>query len=193
MIGRCAGGLALLVLLGCAAHPRPPSLPSAPEPFAPARDLGLVFVRGDGTAFLYTAVPTAPGTGVVIALPREGKVLRGQVSAERPPNEEYVQRPFGATVDAHRAMLRLQRQGEPMPALGVAVIGRPGVRLLRAGETLQAELDGAAPVESFRACASLEGAHLTVWSGRPLAGRRLWHVYYYLGYDTEEDCTPGDI
>jgi len=191
MIRRCSGGLALLLLLGCAHSPRP--RPQPPGRFDPARHLGLVFVRGDGTAILYAVAPVAPGTGVVIALPREGKVLRGQVGGARPPAEEYVQRPFGATVDAHRAVLRLQRQGEQMPALGVAVIGRPGARIVRAGGLLQAELDGAAPAETFRACASLEGAHLTVWSGRPLAGRRLWHVYYYLGYDTEEDCTPGDI
>ena len=45
---------------------------------------------------------------------------------------------------------------------------------------------------SFRHCASSEGLHLTVWSGSPTKGKRLWHEYYYLGYDAEPDCNESD-
>ena len=45
---------------------------------------------------------------------------------------------------------------------------------------------------SFRHCASSEGLHLTVWSGLPTKGKRIWHEYYYLGYDTEPDCNESD-
>ena len=34
--------------------------------------------------------------------------------------------------------------------------------------------------------------HFTVWSGKPLSGKRVWHRYHYLGYDVEADCKPKD-
>ncbi len=46
--------------------------------------------------------------------------------------------------------------------------------------------------EYFRQCASNEGLHLTVWTGKPLIGKRIWHKYYYLKYDTEADCKKKD-
>ena len=47
--------------------------------------------------------------------------------------------------------------------------------------------------EFLRSCASSEGLHLTIWRGRPLKGKRIWHWYYYLGYDVEADCTDADF
>jgi hypothetical protein len=44
----------------------------------------------------------------------------------------------------------------------------------------------------FRACATAEGLHLTVWENQPLVGRRLWHQYVYLGYDLEPTCKAVD-
>jgi hypothetical protein len=54
------------------------------------------------------------------------------------------------------------------------------------------DLDGNGTEEGFRSCASGEGLHLTVWYGEPLSTARLWHGYYYLGYDLESDCAPQD-
>ena len=50
------------------------------------------------------------------------------------------------------------------------------------------------PIElSFRSCTSMEGMHFTIWRGEPLTGKRLWHDYYYLGYDTEPTCKDVDF
>lgn len=54
------------------------------------------------------------------------------------------------------------------------------------------DLDQDGKPEYFRVCAATEGLHLTVWSGKPLVGKRIWHTYYYLGYDTEADCKKKD-
>ena len=43
-----------------------------------------------------------------------------------------------------------------------------------------------------RSCTSIEGLHLTIWSGTPLTSTRLWHAYWYLGYDVEPNCQPAD-
>ena len=47
--------------------------------------------------------------------------------------------------------------------------------------------------EYFRKCTSMEGVHFTVWTGKPLVGKRIWHNYYYLGYDVEPSCKEKDF
>jgi len=42
---------------------------------------------------------------------------------------------------------------------------------------------------TFQQCAGSEALHLTAWK----QGRRIWHGFYYLGYDVEPDCGPGEI
>ena len=32
-----------------------------------------------------------------------------------------------------------------------------------------------------------------MWEGVPLKSRRLWHEYYYLGFDVEPSCDDGDM
>lgn len=46
---------------------------------------------------------------------------------------------------------------------------------------------------SFRSCTSMEGIHFTIWRGEASPGKRLWHDYYYLGYDTEPTCKEADF
>ena len=41
-------------------------------------------------------------------------------------------------------------------------------------------------------CASSEGLHLSLWDGKPLESKRLWHFYYPLGYDVEPNCSPEE-
>ena len=55
------------------------------------------------------------------------------------------------------------------------------------------DIDRDGTPESYRECTSAEGVHLTVWTGEPLRGTRIWHHYYYLGYDVEPTCTEADI
>jgi len=76
------------------------------------------------------------------------------------------------------------------PAL--AVYGYSGA-FGKDGEMVTADLNSDGNKEYFRSCASSEGLHLTVWSGKPITGKRKWHEYYYLGYDIEPDCDPSDI
>jgi hypothetical protein len=42
---------------------------------------------------------------------------------------------------------------------------------------------------TFRQCAGTESVHVTAWR----RGVRIWHGYYYLGYDVKPDCKPSDI
>lgn len=57
---------------------------------------------------------------------------------------------------------------------------------------LQVDLDADGQSETFRSCTSQEGLHLTLWDGDPLSSARIWHVYFYLGYDVEPSCVEAD-
>ena len=72
---------------------------------------------------------------------------------------------------------------------GVAV---PPSRFRAGHQGPEVDLDGDGTAERFRICTSMEGLHLTVWSGAPLTGRRRWHQYHYLGYDVEPSCEDAD-
>lgn len=50
-----------------------------------------------------------------------------------------------------------------------------------------------APAETLRACTSSEGVHFTAWQGKPLHSKRLWHAYFYLGYEVERSCDDKDF
>jgi len=79
---------------------------------------------------------------------------------------------------------------DPM-ALAIAVAGS-GSGFTVAGGKVRADLNNDGRLASFRECASQEGLHLTVWGGEPLKSKRLWHEYYYLGYDVEPNCSEKD-
>jgi hypothetical protein len=78
------------------------------------------------------------------------------------------------------------RRGVPIVILGK--LPRATMR----GDTVLLAIEPGKPSWRFRSCATQEGIHITAWSGAPLTSPRRWHDYYYLGYDVEPDCTPGD-
>jgi hypothetical protein len=57
---------------------------------------------------------------------------------------------------------------------------------------IRGDIDGDGTEEWLRVCTSGEGLHLTIWSDLPLAGRRRWHRYFYLGYDVAASCVAAD-
>lgn len=56
----------------------------------------------------------------------------------------------------------------------------------------QTDIDGDGVQEFYRVCTSTEGVHMTVWNGHWVENRRLWHDYYYLGYDLTATCTDAE-
>jgi hypothetical protein len=77
-----------------------------------------------------------------------------------------------------------------LPDLAVALVGRPIVTQVAGDVSLRGSAQH--PGVRVRSCASSEGLHLTLWSGVPLGSERLWHQYYYLGYDVQPTCRPED-
>lgn len=81
-------------------------------------------------------------------------------------------------------LLKVPRRVSPFDGFGIA--GPVRVRIVRG--IAQADLNNDRKLEYFRSCTSAEGIHLTIWTGKPFSGKRIWHAYYYLGYDTEPTC-----
>jgi hypothetical protein len=92
---------------------------------------------------------------------------------------------------AQRYEVRADNAGLPPLMPVIAVVGFSG-RFNRRGDLITADLDGDGQDEFFRSCASAEGIHFTVWSGKPLNGKLRWHEYYYLGYDVSPTCAPQE-
>lgn len=99
------------------------------------------------------------------------------------------------TEDASFYLLQLKPQNKTLkiketPAAALAVLSSTPVKVLHGKASLDLDKDGRR--EFFRECTSNEGLHLTVWTGKPLQGRRRWHFYYYLGYDVVPSCKRKD-
>lgn len=95
--------------------------------------------------------------------------------------------------DTSMKLYQIRMLGKSLPPAtpAIAVSGFSG-RFHTRGKYVTADMDGDGRPEFFRFCASSEGLHMTVWSGKLLRGKPRWHQYYYLGYDVEPNCTPED-
>jgi hypothetical protein len=77
--------------------------------------------------------------------------------------------------------------------IGVSIgVIQPAAKVRIENKLASVDLNGDAKPEFFRLCTSNEGLHLTIWNGKPLSGKRIWHYYYYLNYDTEPTCKQKD-
>ena len=69
--------------------------------------------------------------------------------------------------------------------------GRVATRRIASG-AIAVQLEKSQRSAQARWCTSHEGLHLTVWAGEPPKSQRLWHEYFYLGYDVEPTCDALD-
>ena len=117
--------------------------------------------------------PTRPQSVKVVTIDGVGEcpALAGALI----PGPHYSIRPFGSD-----------------PTVWIAIAGKPGIREMRSG-VVAVRLMAAQPEAQVRSCTSAEGLHLTMWAGAPLQSRRLWHQYFYLGYDVEPACEDRDF
>jgi hypothetical protein len=141
----------------------------------------LCFASADSTL-----PPGAPVTVVHAVFPQystEGRLGGRSKSPCFPPPRTSVDS-MEYAVDAPGDTIG--RRGVP-----IAILGKLPQATMR-GDTVVLAVEPGKPSWRFRSCASEEGIHATAWSGIPLSSPRRWHDYYYLGYDVEPDCTPGD-
>lgn len=51
------------------------------------------------------------------------------------------------------------------------------------------DLNGDGRKDTFSQCSTSEGIQFSVWEGVPYKSKLIWSGYYYLGYDTEANCS----
>lgn len=73
---------------------------------------------------------------------------------------------------------------------GIGIIGAKRIKVAKG--LARGDINNDGKLEYFRSCTSMEGVHYTVWTGKPLKGKRIWHSYYYLRYDTVFTCNKKD-
>jgi len=117
----------------------------------------------------------------------------GKQSVTEAVVEESLSNGCSLHADELRFSYRLKRTAGAVPDLanGISVSGSEGVPKLL-GDTVEMDIDGDGKAERFRICTSMEGLHLTVWTGKPLKGKRRWHQYLSLGYDVDPNCKEQD-
>jgi hypothetical protein len=149
-----------------------------------------VAVQKSGTTCLYTHnADLASGSPLILVLlsPPQS-TAKAEIVRPAPPICSSID-----PSDADLKSYEIRTTGEaPLPATpAIAVSGFSG-RFQTRGKYVTADINQDGEPEFFRFCASSDGLHLTVWSGKPLHGKRRWHQYYYLGYDVEPNCTPAE-
>jgi hypothetical protein len=169
------------------------SVPAKPLRFDYKSRVGVAFLDGQGKLCLLIANPNLrPTTTVTLIFPS-----RPQLTARATILEKSIQNCSSDRLaeDVSFYLLELLEQDksvgiDPAHSLAIAAISSP--RVVRRNGTVSADLDGDGRREFFRRCPSGEGLHFTIWAGPPLQSKRLWHYYYYLGYDTVPTCKGKD-
>lgn len=153
--------------------------------------IGVAVSSRDGQICVAMPAPAlTPGTTVTLIQPDPQQSVIVAIIA----------RSVAACERLERAMIPgpyyLAQGATPMGAdsgtVWVALSGRLDTHRVGSG-AIVVPLSSAYPNAQVRSCTSHEGLHLTVWSGTPLKSQRLWHRYYYLGYDVEASCDDGDV
>ncbi len=153
----------------------------------PASNAGVVFSSAGETCLALSGAPLPVGSVVTVVLPDVPQRVLG-ATVEGPLDSCEMMTRSGVVGPFYR--LALQGRVPDGPLLGVAAVGAPrpiaadGLARLTWGQFKHA---------SVRSCTSREGLHLTIWEGEPLKTRRLWHHYWYLGYDVEPSCVDADV
>ncbi len=128
---------------------------------------------------------------VVITMPDQSLHCCGQVGTISSVRSEGIQQAMFDHGRSATYKVKMDKSHHDV-AFGFGIIDAPSILSAKAGKVV-ADLNRDGVFETFRDCTSREGAHLTICSGQPLKGSRLWHAYFYLGYDTEPSCVERDF
>lgn len=204
----CAAAMLCAAVSACTSHdanpqraqssqahsPRAVAAPATPTRGIDISDtnIGLAEARHGDDICLAIPVTLPIGAAVTLVLPGASTALPAQVASVSAGT--CVTDSTGVGVQQHGDSLYiLTLAGATVePGLVYIAVAASVEHFQVRGDTLYAQVGPTGVALSFRACASAEGVHFTAWRGAPLSGQRVWHRYYYLGYDTEPSCTKTD-
>lgn len=135
------------------------------------------------------------GDKVQIVLPESPsqKILQAEIIEYSECKDEYFGdlEPDNPYTKLTPYLLNLSDQSGKNNGFGIGIVNvNTQTKLEKGMATIDLNEDG--KNEYFRECTSNEGLHLTVWTGKPLKGKRIWHSYYNFSYDTKPNCKVKD-
>lgn len=74
---------------------------------------------------------------------------------------------------------------------GIAVI-EPSRPIQIQNKLASNDLDGDGKPEFFRFCSGNESLHYSIWTGKPLKGKIIWHTSFHVNYGTVMTCKEKD-
>jgi hypothetical protein len=162
-------------------------VPDVPSPLQAVPLAGVAAANPDGRFCVAMGRPLMPGTALTLIQPS-----RPQSSMVVTVGEAAVscERLAGALIAAPYYLIASSEEAAPNAMSPWVAFHAPAEARRISADAVAVRLGGGGPDVDVqvRSCASREGLHLTVWAGVPLANERLWHQYYYLGYDLEPTC-----
>jgi hypothetical protein len=153
-------------------------------------DIGVAAKQAGTICLSIDNADLAPGRRVVLVVLGTSQSIANAVvkaAAARECGDSHAKSP-GSSFYKLRML-----DGAPEPNGPAIAVIDPARSLSVSAGVVTGDLEGNLVRDYFRACTSSEGVHLTVWSGKPLKGRRRWHSYYFLGYDLQATCTVRDL
>lgn len=121
------------------------------------------------------------------------KILDSEIIENTECKDDYFGDLVGNKPEAQLTfyLLKLFDKNKNLPGFGIGIVNLD--KKIKIEKQLAViDLDNDKKNEYFRGCTSNEGLHLTVWKGKPLIGKRIWHSYYHFNYDTEPTCKKKD-
>lgn len=158
--------------------------------------IGIVDVRGDGKSCLRTKRgDLAAGTSVSVIVSLDALAQKVLATTIDKKSEASCARRASETGDdnpGENFFYSLIGDGTDEGfEVGIGII-EPAKPVQIQNNLAVFDLNDDGKAEFFRRCAGSEGIHFTVWTGKPLKGKRIWHSFYYLDYDTQADCRKRD-
>ena len=140
-------------------------------------------VAGPEACLIMSGPRLAPGTHVVVVVDNPQTAFEATVRAVRDSACAASSMVAGTSY-----AIDLGDSLTTGPDLGIAVLAA-GAKIVHQGKHTLVRTPGSRTPLRIATCASGEGIHLNAWRG----SKRVWHEYFYLGYDLEPDCTEAEV
>ena len=173
-----------------------PAPEATPRPFDANLDIGLVIPGSECSELFIRNKELKPGDEiqVVSVEERPHKKLMARVigpnNCIRPP-QSTLGKIVVNDVDTEPDQYEIRFEDPSESTFGFGVVSATASVEIVKGTAQFVSSDGSTPL-FFRDCSGNESYHMTVWEGKPLVGKRIWHSYITLRYDTVPTCKPAD-
>jgi|GEM_PF-4080331 len=169
--------------------------------FDPAQDIGGIYSDNECSILRISNSTLTPGEAVqVIVIDATGhqqKILPAKIVG---PSEctirdasEFIIDRQPSTADVHQPnsyQIEFTERHENGVGFGFGIVNTANNAISNKGIAELPTVDGR--LLHFRECFSQEGMHLTVWPGKPLTDKPIWHAYQHLLYDTKQNCSSTE-